>query len=398
MAATTAYQAGADSNDLELAIAPEATWGTPPTGQYAKMRVNSENFSEQKNRSRPPEIRDDWQAAAQTTQDVQAKGGMQFGISYKNADDAIAGALTGEWSTPLAINAVAGDIEFAATGNKIKSVTAGKFTNVVAGQWLDVRGCSTNPDRMFLRVVTKVSAVELVVAGATLQNETPSGTAVKIRGSMLRNAKTFTSFSVQKRFSTGLGFIYPGTVFTGGQINASRGQFFSGQLDALCKSEEKAVAMVGTGFDPAPTNKVMNSVGHFQGFRIDDAAAAAKVMSLNTSFTRDGAAMAFAMGSESAQGLGSIGQIAVSGAMEVYFEDYDLYDSYKSEAPLLVSYRVVDTAGNAYIVTVPELVLGQSEIIAGGPNQPVMAKFNWGADPSAAYGCSLQIDRFDAVA
>lgn len=398
MAATTAYLAGTDSNDLELAIAPETTWGTPPTGQYAKMRVNSESFSEQKNRSRPPEIRDDWQAAAQTTQDVQAKGGMQFGISYKNADDAIAGALTGAWSAPLTIVGVAGDITFAATGNKITSTTSGKFTNVVVGQWIDVRGCVLNPSRMFLRVTAKTSATDITVAGATLVNETPTGTTCKIRGSMLRNAKTLTSFSVQKRFSSGLGFIYPGTVFTGGQINASRGQFFSGQLDAMCKSEDKAVSMIGTGFDPAPTNKVMNSVGHFQGFRIDDAAAAAKVMSLNTTFTREGAAMAFAMGSESAQGLGSVGQLTASGSMEIYFEDFDLYDDYKAETPLLVSYRVVDTAGNAYIVTVPELVLGQSEIIAGGPNQPVMAKFNWGADPSATYGCTLQIDRFDAVA
>lgn len=391
---TTAYQAGTDSNDLELSYAPEDTWGTSPTGvHYKKTRVNQESFSEQKNRTRPPELRPDWQAAPMVTQDVQARGSLQFGISFGNSDDLIAGAFMGAWTADLAISA--NDIAFDGDTKTISSVTAGKFTNVVAGQHIRVSGASNPENNGFFRVTSKASNQAFAVDGDIVDEAASAD--ITISGSMLRNAKVFTSFSLQKRFKANLGFIYPGTFFSGGQINASRGQFFSGQLDALCKSEEKAAAAVGTGFDAAATNRVMNSVGNFKGFRMDDEASAAKIMSLNTTFARDGAAMAFAMGGESAVGVGSVGQFNASGTMQVYFEDYDLYDAYKSEDALLISYRVTDEAGNTYIVSVPQLVLGNSQIVAGGPNQPVMAQFQWAADPSETLGCSMQIDRFSAA-
>lgn len=389
---TTAYQAGTDANDLELAYAAEATWGTPPTGQYRDIRVNSESLAEQKNRSRPPELRNDWQGAAQTTQDVQSRGSLQFGISYGNADDLIAGAFTGSWGAALAITGT--DIDAVASTDTFESDTSNKFQYVVVGQWIKVAGFTNPANNGYFRVISKPSNLVIGVDGALVDDTT--GASVTIDGSMLRNAKEFTSFTIQKRLSSTLGFAYPGTFFTGGQINASRGQFFSGQLDALSKLEQKAASALGSGFDAAPTNKVMNSVGNFQGFSVDGEASAAKVMSLNTTFTREGANMAFAMGSEASAGVGSVGQFTANGTMEVYFADYDLYDQYKAETGIDLSYRVVDVLGNAYIVTVPELVLGQSQVVVGGPNQPVMAQFNWGADPSATYGCTMQIDRFAA--
>ncbi|NIJ40344.1 hypothetical protein FHS78_000614 [Parvibaculum indicum] len=385
---TTAYLAGTDSNDLELAYAPEATWGVSPTGvNYQKVRVNNESLAEQKNRSDPPEIRDDWQSAAETTQDVQANGGLQFGISYRNMDDLYAGALTGAWTDDLAISD--DGISFAASGNTIAADTVGTFTDVVVGQHIKVAGTSDNDG--FYRVLTKADSQTLTV-DADLTDES-AGATVAITGSMLRNAKIFTSYTMQKRLASGLGFAYPGTFWTGGQINASRGQFFSGQLNGLSKSEEKAVAALGTGFTAAPANRVMNSVGNFNGFVVNEAPSVAKVMSLNTSFVRTGANMAFAMGSEAAQGVGSVGKLKATGTMQIFFEDYDYYDKYKSEEGLLQSYRVTDVDGNTYVVTVPELVLGSSRVVVGGPNQPVMAEFNWSANPSEAFGCTIQLDR-----
>ena len=388
---TTAYLAGTDSNDLELAYAAESTWGVPPTGvNYQKIRVNNESLQEQKNRSRPSEMRSDWQGSPQTTQDVQANGGLQFGISYRNADDLYAGALTGAWTDDLAISD--DGISFSSTGNTIAADTIGTFTDIVAGQHIKVSGSSDNDG--FYRVVTKADS-QTITVDADLTDES-AGSTIAVTGSMLRNAKIFTSFTMQKRLGSGLGFAYPGIFWTSGQINASRGQFFSGQLNGLCKSEEKAVTALGTGFTAAPTNRVMDSVGNFKGFVLNDAPSVAKVMSLNTSFTRTGANMAFAMGSEAAQGVGSVGQLKATGTMQVYFEDYDYYDKYKAEEGFLQSYRVTDVDDNTYIVTVPELVLGQSRIVVGGRNQPVMAEFNWSANPSATYGCTLQLDRMPA--
>ena len=398
---TASYLAGTDSNDLELSYAPEVTWGTSPvgSGDYQKFRVNSEGFSEQKNRSRPGEIRSDWQVSAAVTQDLQARGSLQFGVSYGNTDDLLAGLLTGAWTADLAISAVG--IAAAQTVSDGSEGTftgvAGDFDDAVVGQWIKVAGFSTAGANGYYRVLSKLTdGSAITVAPAPADDAGGTSETITITGSMLRNAKVFNSFSIQKRLSTGLGFIYPGTFFTGGQINAARGQFFSGTLDALCKNETKAASEVGSNALAALTNKVMNTVGHFQALNIDGTASTSKIMNLNTTITREGAALAFALGSEAAQGIGSVGGLSVGVSADIYFADYDLYDAYKAETEKEFSYRVTDTAGNTYIVTIPIAVLGSSNIVVGGPNQPVMARFEGMADPSATYGCSLQIDRMSA--
>src|SRR3546814_10124162 len=84
----------------------------------------------------------------------------------------------------------------------------------------------------------------------------------------------------------------------------------------------------------------MNTVGNFQGLRLDDAPVTAKILQLNTTLTREGAAMAFALGSEAAQGIDSRGQLSASGDIEMYFANFDDYDRYKAETAHHVSYRV----------------------------------------------------------
>ncbi|MGR0183214.1 phage tail tube protein [Azospirillum aestuarii] len=388
---TTGYQAGADSNDLELSYAAETTWGTSPTGSYQKFRVNSEGFSESKNRTRPPEIRADGQAAAAVTQDVSASGNIQFGISYGNVDDLWAGAVNGAWSA--ALNITGTDIAFTSTG--LSSATAGKFSTIAVGQWIKIAGATAPANNGFKRVTAATGTTVTLEGGATTA---AAGAAVTITGTMLRNGTTFNSFTIQKRLGASLGFAYPGTYFTGGQINAARGDFFSGTLDALCRSEEKQVAALGSGFTAAPTNKVMSVVTHLKSVALDGGALAAKIMSVNSTFQKEGAAAQYAVSTSTVDGTKAQGMrkgtLTANGTLEAYFGDYALYDKYKAEAEVNVSYRVTDGAGNTYIVTYPVVVLGKSTITAGGANSDVMARFEWGADPDPVTGCTMQIDRF----
>ncbi|QCO03029.1 phage tail tube protein [Azospirillum argentinense] len=388
---TTGYQAGADSNDLELSYAAETTWGTSPTGAYQKFRVNSEGFSESRNRTRPPEIRSDGQAAAAVTQDVSASGNIQFGISYGNVDDLWAGALNGAWSSSLNITGT--DIAFTSTG--LSSATTGKFSTIAVGQWIKIAGATAPANNGFKRVTAATGTTVTLEGGATTA---AAGAAVTITGTMLRNGTTFNSFTIQKRLGASLGFAYPGTYFTGGQINAARGDFFSGTLDALCRSEEKQVAALGSGFTAAPTNKVMSVVTHLKSVALDGGALAAKIMSVNSTFQKEGAAAQYAVSTSTVDGTKAQGMrkgtLGANGTIEAYFGDYAMYDKYKAEAEVNVSYRVTDGAGNTYIVTYPVVVLGRSTITAGGANSDIMARFEWGADPDPVTGCTMQIDRF----
>src|SRR3546814_16878867 len=77
---------------------------------------------------------------------------------------------------------------------------------------------------------------------------------------------------------------------------------------------------------------------------LDDAPFTAKILQLNTTLTREGAAMAFALGSEAAQGIDSRGQLSASGDIEMYFANFDDYDRYKAETAHHVSYREIGRA------------------------------------------------------
>lgn len=396
--ATTGYQAGADSNDLELSYAAETTWGTSPSGTYQKFRVNSEGFSESKSRTRPGEIRSDGQAAAAVTQDVSSSGNIQFGISYGNVDDLWAGALNGAWTTALNISATT--IVADADTSQFQG-SAGAFNSVQVGQWVKVAGFGVAGANGFFRVTAKAGDGDTItVSPSPAEDANAGGSTITVRGSMLRNGTTFTSFTVQKRLGASLGFAYPGTYFTGGQINARRGDFFSGTLDALCRSEEKQEVALGSGFTAAPTNKVMSVVTHLKSVALDGGALAAKIMSVNSTFQKEGAAAQYAVSSSGVDGTKAQGMrkgtFTANGTLEAYFSDYALYDKYKAEEEVNTSYRVTDGAGNTYIVTYPVVVLGKSTITAGGPNSDVMANFEFGADPDPVTGCTLQLDRFAA--
>lgn len=392
--ATSAYQAAADSNDLEMSYAPEVTWGTVPNANFQKFRVNSEGFSETRNRTRPPEIRSDGQAAAAVTQDVNSSGNIAFGVSFGNVDALWAGAFNGVWSTPLNISA---NNVIADNGDSQFQAAATTFNSVQVGQWVKVEGFETAGANGYFRVTAKAGDGSTITVSPAPADDAETGNGpITFKGTMLRNGTTFTSFSIQKRLGANLGFVYPGVYFTGGQLNARRGDFFSGTLDAICKGEEKAAAAVGSGFTAAPTNKVMNTVSNLKSLSLDGGALAAKIMSVNANFRKEGAAGQFAIGDEAAVGI-TKGTFTADLEMEVFFNDYALYDAYKDEDEISISYRVEDAAGNCYIVTYPVVVLGTSNIVVGGPNQPVMARFQASADPDPVTGCTMQLDAFQAA-
>ena len=389
---TTGYFASAQTNDLQIALQREAVWGTAPTsGDYVGMRVQSFSLQEQANRTRPNEIRADMQVSASVLQDIAASGGLQFGISYGNADLIWPTLFTSDWTADLAIS----DTGIAAV-NAASQFTgpAGTFTAVAVGQWVKVAGFATPGANGYYRVTAKAGdGASITVATAPAEDTNAGSAAISVSGSQLVNGTEVHSLAVQERYSASLGFLYAGCVASGGQINASRGEFFSGTVDLIAKSEEKAPAQIGT-LTAAPTAPVMNTVTNMQAIALGSLTTA-KVTSVQTQITREGAEADYAMGDATAIGVRP-GSFSVGGSIELFFSDYAAYDIYKNESYLHTSYRVSDGLGNAYIVDMPKAVLGSVTRERGGPNQAVMATFDIMADPDPALGWTLAINRFAA--
>jgi hypothetical protein len=395
--ATSGYQAGVESNAVELSYGKETTWKTAPSTTFQGLRITSESLSGQKARSRPDELRPDAQASAASTQSESAGGTISFAQSYRNGDDLLAALFNNDWSAALTIDGNTGDISAVAAGNQLTSTTSGKFAAVQVGQYVKTSGftASAGVNNGWRRVVAKPDNQTLTLSTPALVNETPAGNAAKLRGSMLRNSNVFQSLYIQKKLSSTQYLVYPGSQITAGQLQKQQGQFTTGSYTLVSAYEDKATADASTGGAlPAPSGRVIDTVAGFQKLQINGTDVAATVQAINLNVTKEGAGADYGMGSASAQGM-RIGKLTVTGSVDVYFADFTLYDQFKSETMNLLSWREVDAAGASYVYSLPVAALMNPKITAGGPNRPVMATFELEGNPDPTLGCTLQVDRFD---
>jgi len=298
--ATTAYQAGFESNAVELSYGLEAVWGVAPATTFQAIRSTGESLSGKKQRTRPDELNTTAQVSAAVTQQVSADGSINFALSYGTYDDLFCSLLNSAWAGTLSITGASGDISFAASGNTVSSTTSGKFTSVVLGQWVKIASPLNNG---YGRVATKADNQTFTVAGVTLVNETPTGSGATIKSSgYIRNSNVFQSLFFQKKFSSSVFLTYPGTQVTGCTINANQGQFAEGNFALMSKIENKATTDSSTGgVLAAPTGNVFDTVAEFAQLQMDGATIAAVCKGVSLQMSKQGAAMDYGLASASAQ-------------------------------------------------------------------------------------------------
>jgi hypothetical protein len=213
----------------------------------------------------------------------------------------------------------------------------------------------------------------------------------------LVNGSLFQSFLIEKRFGAGVFLQYPGSQVTGGTLTLQRGQFLSGSFTFMSK-EEKAVtvsASTADSYTPAPIGRVMDPVGGVRDVMMDDAAIPAVCNAISLNITNEGAAADYGLGAAAAAGM-RMGTFLSGGSVEFYFRTLELYERYKSELAGKFSFRTLDGTGNAYKFILPVSNLMNPTVNAGGPNQPVMARYELESNPDAN-GVHLRIERTPAT-
>ncbi|MCA1971324.1 MAG: hypothetical protein LDL44_00655 [Caenispirillum sp.] len=394
--ATEGYQAGVEANDVELSYAKESVWGEKPATAFQAIRfTGGDQFAGSKTRQRPNEVRTDAQASAAITTQEQAAAGVSFALSYGTYDDILAGLLMGEWTTPLAITATTITADNATAQFQ---GDAGAFDDVTVGQWVKVAGFDTAAANGFFRVTAKAGdGSTITVDPAPADDANLGGDSISLTGSHLHNGTVFQSFHFQKKLASNLFLIYPGTYLATGSLNAALGQFMNGQVGGAAKEETSATSNQSTGAVlAAPTGRVHDTVAGLQQITMDGAAVGAVIEAINVSINKEGAQAQYGLGSAAAQGMLK-GTFTLTGSIRTYFKDFTLYAKYKAETDHVVAYRTSDSAGNAYIITVPAATIMNPNITAGGPGQAVMAEFQLEGNPHPTLGWTFQIDKFPAA-
>lgn len=388
-----------DSNRTQLYYGIESVFGQTPAVAFQEMRFTGEGLNKNIENILSNEIRSDRQVTDLIQVDADVSGSINFELSYGAFDDFLEAALySAGWSTTVAVSRT--DIDASSVDNSFNT-SAGDFTteNISVGQWIEVRGFSTNAvNNGFFKVVS-VATLKIVVEGATLITET-AGDTITMAGSMIRNGITETSFTIEKEFADKTQFfLFNGMTVGTMDLNFNVKEILAGAMgfEGVSLAVSGATSSTG-GPTAAASNQIMNSVSHFKRLREGGS-------EINTSasyFVSDvGISLSNALRPQKALGvLGSTdigaGRCAIEGTLKGYFEDEVFVNKFLNGTETSLDWYVEDNAGNAYYITLPRIKINTLAVNAQGIDQDVLLDGSYQALRDPTTDCMIQIDRFAA--
>lgn len=211
---------------------------------------------------------------------------------------------------------------------------------------------------------------------------------------VLENGITPKSFTIEKTFETGATdqfHRYRGCMANTFSLNCRAGEIVTGNMGFLAKDMVSAQAPVaGATYADPNTNPVINAANHFANLAITGVTAP-QITSLSLSVTNN-LRQQPVIGSIFSKGVGA-GRFVVTGEIEAYFENADLFETYLNDEYTDLSFRLGGLSALAYDFLLPKIKLSGGEVVTGGNDQDVMGRFQFQAIYDATEGTTLQITR-----
>ena len=296
-----------------------------------------------------------------------------------------------------------GDIEAVAGG---LGSTLLDFTTLglVVGQWLAIGGAAagqrfaTAADNGWARV-TAIAAHDLSLDHLPDGWAADDGADKTVRvffGDVLRNGVEEISFSIERDHADiGQVLLFRGQMVRMARLTLATGRILEASFDLIGRDALRGTASFGTGDAlPAGTAPVMNAVGDVVLVR--EGGGGAGIVRQMTVEMDNNLRELKAVGTLGNVAIG-VGDAAVGGTLEAYFQDGTLYDKYLAGTDTSLAFVIAEGA-QAYVVTLPRVKLSGGRIEAGSRNGDCVLRFDLMGLRDPATGTSLQIDRLSEFA
>ena len=253
----------------------------------------------------------------------------------------------------------------------------------------------------FYAEIIGISAGTLEIAPLTDVASEAAGDSVTVTPmNFIRNGTTKRSFTIQKAF---LDLDTPEFWnFTGARIGSWNLEIATGSIlntsfsvmasDAQMTESQIAGATVGA----ASTTGVLNAVDNIAAISFDGDPGGSTFYFNSLSIVLDNSLR----GQQAVGTLGLIGveagRIALTGSIELYFENSALFDKFRAASAFSLSFLAQDAAGNVYVVSIPRAKYTDMEIVAGGLDQDIFASAQFEAIINDAGTHQFQISRLAA--
>ncbi len=175
------------------------------------------------------------------------------------------------------------------------------------------------------------------------------------------------------------------------QVNVRAQELVTGRLDLLGSGADPMATTIITGatYANANTNEVMASP-EVASITVANTVGTIFFTDLSFTLTNNLRAQA-AIGQLGAAGIG-YGRREITGQMNAYFEDADLYEEFISGTAGSLSFALSDGT-NSYAVTFPRSKFTTGQVVASGNNTDVMAEMGFQALYDDTAATDIQIDK-----
>jgi hypothetical protein len=375
----------ASSNRMRLTYKPEATFGVPVVASscYA-LRNTGESLDYAISTITSSEIRSDRAITDLITTDADASGGFNFELNYGEYDWFIESLLQSTY-TAFGVNGVGAVIPtsatFAASTLTAGAATSGAsiFTSLVLGQWVKIAGSSNALQNIWAQVSTTVppTATVLTFEGTPFTGATGTGgAAVTVSASRLSNGTTQRSATIERAFQDVTQFFtHRGQTVQSMSLDVSTGGLVTGSFDFIGRDVIRAgttglnatiVASGNTGILSA-TNSVANILEG--GAPLTNTFIQSLQLTYNNNLRGQKA-----IGVLGNADIGS-GSIDLKLNLSIYFANGTIYDKFLNNTASSFSFRLQDTAGNGYVITLPRTKINSATVNAGSINTDLSASF-----------------------
>ena len=385
-----------NASEVSLIWKEESVFGTAPSGTYQALNFTSESLRQDTTIVNSQTIRSDRQLASIKRTDLRAAGSFDFELQYGGYDGLFeAGLLSAVWTAaPADTGSMSLD---SASGDNSFNRAADSFVvdGFVAGQWVKTSGFATAANNGYFKIVT-VTALKMVVSGGTLTTDANAAGRQILQGAEVTQGTTFRSLAVEKQFTdlTNKYALFTGMAIDGISLSANIGQICTGSFEFLGAQEASTAATAGDGSPTAAaTTDIMSAV--------DDVAAILEAQAAGTGFLqwtmqlRNNLRARTEIGTYGVASIGT-GTIEITGTLQQYFTTEALFDKYLDQTLSSLAVRFTDTAGNAYIVDLPEVRYSAGQRPAQGQSTDVIADLQYSAFMDPTLSDTIKIARWAA--
>ena len=406
----------ASGNLTQLAYKTEASFGVTPAGNGKDLRcTDTSGLSFALTTETSKEVRSDRQVTDLVLTGASASGAIPIELSYREYDAFLEAVVQGTWGVQTKWDGTAGtawgtdgvgaavptSAIFAAGTLTAGVATSGSsiFTNLAKGQWIRISGSSIAGQNIIAQVSKTVAPTSTILTfeGTPFTGATGAGgAAVKVNTFRLTNGVVDRSFSIEREHADITQFFnFRGMRANKLSLSFSSGSIATGSFDFMGKDVVRGAATSMGTSAASQTFGIMNAVSGVGNIYENGTALTGTSIKSLTLDVDNSLRVQDAIGVLGAAGIGS-GTLTVSGTMEVYLADGTMYDKFVNNTASSLSWSVVDTAGNGYVFTLPNVKYSDAKVTGGSLNSDAMLSMPFTALMDATTLKTIIIDRVGA--